>query len=278
MALGVSPSLWQRLRDLAAAIEPLRLSFRSMTFSQYGEDRMLGISLFPTGRGVYVDVGAFHPWRASNTYKLYLKGWRGLTIEPNPEYARHFRKLRPRDIHLTVGVGREPGEFEYYEFEDRKLNTFSAETARYQASQGWRVTNTRRLCCTPLQGIVDEHLEGAQIDLLSVDCEGHDLDVLRSLDFSRTRPTAVLVEDFVAFEGLGTGRRSEILNFLSAVDYRPIGQCMFSSLYIDNDVLASGRSEAYDLAMSQVGLRPGAFTDAAPARAREATAVADRAS
>lgn len=281
MAQRVSPPLFKRVGDLVAAVEPLTKSFRSLSFSQYGEDRMLGISLFPKRRGVYVDVGAFHPWRASNTYKLYLRGWRGLTIEPNPEYVRLFRKYRPRDIHLTMGVAREPGEFEYYEFADRKLNTFSVEIARIQASEGRRVMNTRRLPCEPLQGIVDEHLGGEQIDLLSVDCEGRDLDVLRSLDFSRSRPTAILVEDFVAFEALATGRRSEILHFLSAVDYRPIGQYMFSSLYVDNDAVASRRSPAFEWANTQVSASaepPGSAKGAeVVAGAREPTPVGDHA-
>lgn len=252
-----------------AAVGPLGRALKTLSFSQYGEDRMLGISLFPSDRGVYVDVGAFHPWRGSNTYRLYLKGWRGLTIEPNPEYIRLFRKYRPRDTHLTMGVGREPGEFEYYEFADRKLNTFSLENARIQESQGSPVLNTRRLPCEPLQGIIDEHLDGAQIDMLSVDCEGHDLDVLRSLDFSRTRPTAVLVEDFIAYEGLANGRRSEIVDFLSAVDYRPIGQCMYSTLYVDNDALASGRSDAFGLANSQVRSSAGFIDPPARPRAEE---------
>jgi len=39
----------------------------------------------PQGRGFYVDVGAYQPQSGSNTYKLYLKGWSGITIEPNPD-------------------------------------------------------------------------------------------------------------------------------------------------------------------------------------------------
>lgn len=253
MARSVGAPLLQRIGDFVRAVGPAGLSVRSLSFSQYGEDRVLAVSLWPQTRGVYVDVGAYHPWRDSNTYKLYLKGWRGLTIEPNPEYARLFRRYRPRDTHLTVGVGRDPGHFEYFEFKDRKLNTFSPEVARIRESQGGQVLNRRRLSCEPLQALVDAHLKADGIDLLSVDCEGHDLDVLRSLDFSRTRPTAILVEDFAAFEGLGTGRsRSETAEFLSAVEYRAIGQFMFTTLYVDADAIGTGRSTAFDLANCQV--------------------------
>ncbi|MHB8285176.1 MAG: hypothetical protein ACYDD1_10915 [Caulobacteraceae bacterium] len=89
----------------------------------------------PAPRSLYRRARAFareirdapKPEYGSNTYRLYRQGWRGLTIEPNPEAAESFRRLRPRDQHLVEGVSRSGGELTYYEFEESVLNTFSTD-------------------------------------------------------------------------------------------------------------------------------------------------------
>ena len=54
--------------------------------------------------GFYVDVGAHHPIRFSNTFRLYRKGWRGLNIDANPGSMKRFHHTRPRDINIEAAV------------------------------------------------------------------------------------------------------------------------------------------------------------------------------
>jgi hypothetical protein len=78
--------------------------FAIRSYSQEGEDRVLA-HVLDIGRrdpGFYVDVGAHHPQRFSNTYAFYLAGWRGLNIEPRPGSLSLFQRLRPRDINLNL--------------------------------------------------------------------------------------------------------------------------------------------------------------------------------
>jgi hypothetical protein len=67
-------------------------------YSQAGEDAILS-NIFnyvlPTDRGFYVDVGAYHPFKHSNTYLLYRAGWRGINIDPRPGSKALFDKHRP---------------------------------------------------------------------------------------------------------------------------------------------------------------------------------------
>jgi hypothetical protein len=61
--------------------------------------------------GFYIDVGAHHPFRYSNTHMLYRRGWRGINIDPIPGAKIAFDRFRPGDINLEMGVGckkREP--------------------------------------------------------------------------------------------------------------------------------------------------------------------------
>ena len=213
---------------------------------------MLATSLLPGRKGVYVDVGAYHPSQSSNTYRLYLRGWSGVTIEPNPDAAPLFRRRRPHDTHLVSGVAIERGALTYHRFAQGNLNTFSADQAALYRGQGATMRDQLTVECRPLQQILDEHGVG-DVDLLSVHCEGLDLAVLQSLDFSRIRPTAILIEDYEAFERLRRGSgTSAIEALLRPAGYAHIGQAMFSSLYVDLQALESRRVGAFNLAAVQL--------------------------
>src|SRR5207244_773602 len=116
---------------------------------QYGEDLLFSF-LHPRESGFYLDVGAYHPWKDSNTYKLYLRGWSGITVEPNPDSAKLFRRFRPRDTHLTLGVSMAPSELPYYRYADSKLNTFVPEL-RQDAKDG---RQPEKITCLPLREII----------------------------------------------------------------------------------------------------------------------------
>jgi FkbM family methyltransferase len=203
---------------------------RSASFSQYGEDVLLS-HLKPEARGFYVDVGAYHPVSLSNTYKLYLKGWRGITIEPNPDMTPLFRRFRPGDLHLQIGIASEAGELTYYRSDDPHENTFDGEWA---TSRPGRNIDSLSIPCLPLSDALTTHAPSQHIDLLNVDCEARDLDVLRSLDWEHDRPTAIIVEDFQAFHaGTSNGCASEIRDFMFERRYAIAAQCVFSFIYVD---------------------------------------------
>ena len=226
----------QQVRRLGAAFGPIRQRMRTISFAQYGEDVLLYTLFAPALHGFYIDVGAHHPWRLSNTYKLYLRGWSGITIEPNPDAAALFARRRPRDLHLICGIARERAELTFYKFADSKLNSFDGEQANRMEQE---IVERIRVACRPLQDVVDQYRSDGVIDLLSVDCEGLDLDVLFSLDWSRIRPTAVIVEDFEQFtrnkDGMG---RSPIRSFLIERGYALVSQAVFSFIYVDTRALA----------------------------------------
>ena len=92
-------------------------------YSQFGEDIIIS-KLLKKSKGVYVDVGAHHPKRYSNTYLLYKRGWRGVNIDANPHTIKLFTTARPRDTNVCVGVGASEGELSYYAFSDPAVNTF----------------------------------------------------------------------------------------------------------------------------------------------------------
>lgn len=170
--------------------------FGRATFSQYGEDCVLASLFANQTRGFYVDVGAHHPERYSNTHLLHCRGWRGINIDPNPETIALFRARRPHDVNLACGVSDEAGEREYFTFSDPAVNTFDpAQAAQWKGKSWIAYLGARRVPVLPLREILSAHLPaGCAVDLLNVDAEGCDLAVLESNDWERFRPQVVVAE------------------------------------------------------------------------------------
>lgn len=178
--------------SIIRAVDP----WAHLSYSQEGEDVLLDRLLATQEKGFYVDVGAHHPKRFSNSHYFYMRGWRGINIEPNPAIHDLFRKMRSRDVNLQLGISDLPGELLYYEFDDPALNTFDEQLMRDRESNtSYRVIATRRIKVAPLASVLEMNLNpGQPIDFLSVDVEGLDLNVLRSNDWKRFRPRCVVSE------------------------------------------------------------------------------------
>lgn len=234
-------------------------SLRSV-YSQYGEDIFFRLLFHPRSTGTYLDVGSHEPVHGSNTFNLYARGWRGITIDPNPAFAPAYRKYRPNGVHLVEGVAKEETKLIYHMFERSVFNTISAERAAEVVGFGEKPSGQVVVPCRPLSSIVLELLPNTQIDLLSVDCEGFDLEVLESLEIVSNRPTVVIVEDYERYFAYrdGSARPSAIHDFLSRHEYHSVAQLAFSAIYVARDWRRlMALSSAYDVQAIHEGALPG---------------------
>jgi FkbM family methyltransferase len=206
-----------------------------VSFSQEGEDRILARLTEQQGPGFYVDVGAHHPTRFSNTALLYLAGWSGINIDPTPGTQRTFAKARPRDVNLQVGVAREPTTATLHEFSDPALNTFDARRAAdLEATTDYRAVRTVQVEMLPLRAILDSHLPpGRAIDVLTVDAEGTDLEVLESNDWVRFRPRFVLAE-WLGGVSLLDLPEAPLVAYLARQSYTPIARTVNTVFFVDD--------------------------------------------
>jgi FkbM family methyltransferase len=166
-------------------------------FSQEGEDLILARVFETQPKGFYVDVGANHPTRFSNTYYFYQRGWRGLNLDAMPGSMAAFARLRPEDINVEMAIGENPGRMLFHIFNDTALNTFDPALAKARDGvEHYRIVETKTVEIRTLAQVLEQHLPAqTSIDFLSVDVEGVDLSVLRSNDWSRFSPRYVLAED-----------------------------------------------------------------------------------
>ena len=227
---------------LRALPSPLQRSLRSLrnryfrdysrrSYSQEGEDILLDRLFDTQSCGFYIDVGAHHPKRFSNTYLLYRRGWRGINIDAMPGSMAEFNRSRPRDINLEVPISAEAAVLTYYIFDEPALNGFDAELSESRnVGTRYRVVDTMQLRTRTLSSVLDEHLlPGQEIDLLSIDVEGLDESVLRSNDWHKYRPKVVLIEVLrVSMESLLT---SSIHDFLATHGYQLYAKTVNSAIF-----------------------------------------------
>lgn len=170
-------------------------SFRS--YSSEGEDMILRKIFYGKEKGFYVDIGAFHPKKASNTYYFYKKGWKGINIDAMPGSMRLFNKLRKRDINLEFPLGNDGELVNYYEFEDKALNGFESETLKRkdQSKPQNKVKKIHCLKAKSLNSLLENYLpKGQEIDFLTIDVEGQEDLVLKNFDFETFQPKWILAE------------------------------------------------------------------------------------
>ena len=173
-------------------------TFHTEAYSQEGEDLILQRIFADKPNGFYVDVGAHHPMRFSNTFLFYKRGWSGLNIDAMPGSMAPFRSLRPRDHNIEAAIGQDSGTTRtFWVFNEPALNTFDEALARSKEGgpHGHAIVGKHEVPIRSLRDLFAQYLPAnTAIDFLTVDVEGLDLEVLQSNDWERHRPGYVLAE------------------------------------------------------------------------------------
>ena len=190
------------------------------TYSQKGEDVVIDRFLGYKKTGFYIDVGAYDPVRFSNTKRFYDRGWSVINIEPDYKNYQKFIKMRKRDINLNIGIGQQVADVIFHSFKAKAISTFSKDWANLHQISGYVAGERFFVKMDKLDNVLQQYLQGRHIDFLSIDTEGFDLDVLKSNDWSKFRPTLVCAE-CIKYNSNGKSDLSnnEIESFLEGVGY-----------------------------------------------------------
>ena len=164
-----------------------------ISYAQNLEDVMLWRALADIESGRYIDIGAAEPESDSVTHAFYLRGWRGVNIEPINGAFERLLTARPEDINLKVAVANQIGVMPFYLVNGGNgLSTLAPKQMLSLQQQGWEITQTEVYVKT-LASIVEQHVQGP-VHFLKIDVEGGERAVLESVDFSIFRPWIILVE------------------------------------------------------------------------------------
>lgn len=184
--------------------------FKPKTFGQLGEDAIIENHLIWLGidinkKGCYVDIGAYHPTRNSNTYKFYKKGSSGYVIDIGDRKKKLWSAVRSRDIFINTAVVQNS-------YKDKTVNfimkdSYGSATDHLKESGivknnlnnktrllEVKASTANQICDILIQ---DKNWTQANWKFISIDIEGMDEIFLKDLDLIKLSPDVIAVEFFI---------------------------------------------------------------------------------
>ena len=163
-----------------------KLFYKRKNYSQFNEDLFLVDFFHNKKKGKFVDLGAFHPIRYNNTHLLYKKGWSGTNIDLNPVAIDMFNIARNRDINICALMS-EKSNIEknvYYEHGFSAVNSLVLTKELKKVLKKVKIMKTKTF----------DDLVSHDFDFLNIDLEGHDYEVLRTINLKKNKPGLICIE------------------------------------------------------------------------------------
>jgi FkbM family methyltransferase len=203
-----------------------------MTLPPDHEARLIA-AFFGERKGYFVEVGANEPRARSQTWHLEQAGWTGVLIEPQPDLADQLRAQRTAKVFAVACSSPANAGHTLPLHVAGPLSSLD----RASMAPGARPEKVIDVPIRTLDDVLEEAGAPAHFDFLSVDVEGHEIDVLRGFSIARWRPQLILLEDHVA--DLSKHR------YLTTAGYRIIRRYENNGWYVPRG--ASVRTQLSDL-------------------------------
>lgn len=213
----------------------------NLSFSQCGEDSILHflIKALKLDNIQYFDFGTNDPCNMNNTYLLYLNGYRGICVEPDPFFHKKISKYRPKDVLIKSGISTSNyTSADFYIMDDSVLNTFSKEEADKMVNiHNRNIIKTIQVSCISVNDIFEKYYNREVHNILSLDIEGLDFEILKSIDYERYKPCIICTETLEFSENLSGKKNYDIINFLIQKGYTLYADTHINSIFVCNSLL-----------------------------------------
>lgn len=208
------------------------------SYSQAGEDVVLSF-LFADkkmSKVSYLDIGTNIPDQCNNTYLLYKMGNRGVCVEADKTLIPMIQKVRPYDKILNVGVAvSDYDDADFYIFDISAINTFDKDEAERRAAHGtYRIKEVVKVPLKNINKIIEENFTTFP-EFLSIDIEGLDLDVLKSLDFDQFPIPVICVETCTYSENHVRPKDYSIVEFVTSKGYKVYADTYINTIFVNKD-------------------------------------------
>ena len=157
--------------------------------ANWGIDRVVDSILKDKKKGIYIDVGCHHPLINNNTFLLFKRGWSGINIDLDFSSIEMFNYFRPKDFNHKIALSNKKGESNLFFFHNRApkntLNKINGKGAKL----------VKKIKTDTLDNIIKQSkLPIKEIDFLTIDVEGNELDVLKGFNIKKYNPKVIVLE------------------------------------------------------------------------------------
>jgi len=180
----------------------------------------------------------------SNTALFYSQGRRGINIEANPLLIQEFYRKRKRDINLNIAIADKSGTMDFYVMDTSTLSTLSSEEAHRYEKLGHKIAKVIPVETMTITEIIDKFCEGEFPDFLTLDAEGYDLEILKMIDYEKSSPKIICVENIPYqtkvknyFDSM---QKNELSKFLVSKNYSIIAFTLINAIFVRNDFIERG--------------------------------------
>lgn len=206
-------------------------------FSQYGEELLIQ-NIVPKVR-FFIDIGANDGISGSNTFYFALRGARGICFEPVSEPFRRLSSLyalRGDVVCRKLAISDQDGETEIVAADYYSFIPETEDKSHSDASRAWEHLNPKseKIVLRTFASAISGCQVPSTVDLLSVDVEGHELKVLRSIPYDNYRFGAIVVETHIDAEGERIWQHrdlSDINLLLRSHGYLPVTSTAVNTIY-----------------------------------------------
>lgn len=187
-------------------------------YSQFGQDQYIKATFFnEKSTGFFIDIGAYDGVDCSNTLFFEEIGWDGVCLEPNPKLYTQLKTNR-KCITLDKAISTDSTPKSFFQIEgysemlsglaDNYSQNHIARINRELEEHNQNYDYLEVECIT-----FDQLTKKSNIDYLSLDIEGGELEILKSINFTQKNISVISVE-------ANTNQEANMLNdFLSSKDF-----------------------------------------------------------
>ncbi len=211
--------------------------YKNTSYSQCGEDRILKFlfdNILKISKPSFLDIGAHHPYYLNNTNIFYESGSSGINIDPNEISIQLFKKHRPRDISLQLGISDKATELDFYTFRYSTHNTFDPVEAEKHKDALLSITKIK---VQTIEYIIQEYANGVFPDFLSLDVEGLDLRILKTIDFSTNGPKVICVESNFEKSKTIWDKNYELIHYLKKENYVVYSDTFINTIFLQRKAI-----------------------------------------
>lgn len=200
----------------------LKKSKKKYHYADNGEDIIIQGLFNHKKNGFYIDVGCYHPVRASLTHLLYKKGWKGVNIDISKDTINLFNIARPNDKNINIGIADKEGEDFYYQ---------SSHINQANSFKFYDNVKKVKVQITTLDNII-KNLGIKKIDFLNIDVEYRDFKALQGLNLNNVRPSLIAIEDNDAYD-IADVTNSDIYKYMTNKEYFLYSKLNCTNFYLD---------------------------------------------